>query len=193
MSLAQHIHTLTRPHLPDGAKIGDNQRPALLTELRAAVYPGSDGGGGTNGGRPTPINADAVDLLTQIQHDARVDYVEIHGERFRGPVEALLQSHGDLTDEWDAYLERVTLEWIDAIETLLRPAKPRRKLGIECPSCEQRFHGPDRATCLTANCWGPEEEVLHPAQWHVRCEGCGAEWSGDTLRWFVAAVQSQAA
>lgn len=193
MTLAQHVHTLTRPHLPDGAKIGDEQRPALLTELRAAVYPGNDGAGsGASGGRPSPINADAVDLLTQIQFDAQVDYEEMHGCRFKGTVEALLQSHVELTDEWEMYLERVTQEWIDAIESLLRPKKPRRKLGTECPACEQRFHGPERATCLTANCWGSNEELLHPSQWHVRCEGCGAEWAGETLQWFIASTQAAA-
>jgi hypothetical protein len=165
-----------------------------LSELREAVKPGSDGcAGGTSGGTVIPINPSAVDLLAEISREAHVDYIELHGTRYRGPLEGLLQTHADLDGEWGAYLEGVLLGWVDKINDLLHPAKPRRKLNVECPACGQRFHGPERAVCLTADCWGPEEQMLQPAAWHVQCEGCGAEWAGDNLKWFLAALHAKAA
>lgn len=191
MSLRANIQELTETHLKMGPTGKPVQAPSLLSELRAAVKPGNDGGGGgASSSAPIPINPDAVDLLSSITHEANVDYFEIHGVRYRGPLEGLLQTHDRLNDEWGAYIEGVTLGWIDRINGLLRPTKPRRKLGVECPSCGQRFHGEGREVCLTADCWGPNEEMLHPAAWHVRCEGCGAVWVGDDLKWLIAALNT---
>lgn len=191
MTLRQSIQELTETHLKMGPTGNPVQAPSLLSELRAAVKPGNDGGtSGASSSAPIPINPDAVDLLSSITHEAHVDYVEIHGTRYRGPLEGLLQTHASLDGEWEAYLEGVTIGWIDRINGLLRPTKPRRKLGVECPSCGQRFHGEGRAVCLTADCWGPEEQLLHPSAWHVRCEGCDAEWVGDNLKWLIAALNA---
>lgn len=191
MSLRANIQELTETHLKMGPAGKPVQAPSLLSELRAAVKPSPGGVGGSGAqAAPIPINPDAVDLLSSITHEANVDYFEIHGTRYRGPLECLLQSHGELSTDWELYLEGVTLGWIDRINGMLRPSKPRYKLGVECPSCGQRFHGEGRAVCLTADCWGPNEEMLHPAAWHVQCEGCGATWVGDDLKWLVAALNT---
>lgn len=194
MSLRSNIHTLTSAHLTTGSDGVTTARPALLVELQHAVKPGNDGTGGGSASKPLPINADAVDLIQSIKHDAHVDHYEMRGFRFRGTISELLNSYlipvyADLSAEWEAYLEHVTLGWIDAVDALVRPRKPRRKLSVPCPSCGDQFHGEERAVCLTANCWGDGEEWLPQERWDVRCEGCGAEWKGyESMRWFLKSI-----
>lgn len=194
MTLRGNIQELTETHLKMGPAGKPVQAPSLLSELRAAVKPGSDGGsGGASSSAPIPINPDAVDLLREISEGAATDLWEMRGFAISKPcsIEQVIRGLDPAIDfDWHAYLERVTLEWVDAINGMLRPTKPRRKLGVECPSCGQRFHGVERAVCLTADCWGPNEEILHPAAWHVQCEGCGAEWVGDDLKWLIAALNT---
>lgn len=201
MSLSQNVHTLTRPHLSTGPHGKLTEQPPLLQELQDAVHPSECGSGGAGKSKTKiPINPDAVDLIAKIQHEAATDHIEMRGWRLVGTTTQTLQSYTTpiyktMPDtEWETYLEHVTHEWINQIEQLVRPRKPRRKLvGTECPSCEQKYHGEERAVCLTADCWGTGEDLLHPSEWHVQCEGCGAQWSGDTLKWFIRALGTVAA
>jgi hypothetical protein len=194
MSLRENVHRLTREHLTTGPDGKPASRPALLVELQGAVHPSKAASKNGVAGRPLPINADAVDLIQLIKHDAHVDHYELRGFRFRGAISDLLNSYllpvyVDLSAEWELYLAQVTLDWIDAVDALVRPRKPRRKLSVPCPHCGEQFYGEDRAVCVTANCWGEGEEWLPAGQWDVRCENCGAEWKGDeAMRWFLKSI-----
>lgn len=190
--LRDNIHVLTRPHLtnPDGTL---RHAPALLAELRAAVTPGrnSSGGGGGGEGAPSPINLGALDLIGEIETEARKDYAEATGTVWHGELEALLQSYPDaqISAEWEAYLARVTLGWIDQITAQLWPVKPRRKLvGKVCPSCGFAVHGEERKTCLTLGCWDSEGNMKKTGDWDIECGGCGAEWAGERVAWLLRAT-----
>ena len=175
------------------------QRDALFVELDAAVKPGNDGGNGGKSGPPIPINPSAIDLMVAIKRDAHADHYEMRGFRFKGTVTELLDSYlvpvfADLNDEWTEYLEHVTMDWVDRIDALVRPRKPRRKLAVPCPHCGETFHGDEREVCLTANCWGADETMLPQHQWDVRCGLCGNEWVGhDAMVWFLKAMQGRVA
>ena len=191
-NLRDSVHVLTRPHLataPDGTL---RHAPALLAELRAAVTPGNSlSGGGGSDGPPSPINLGAVDMINMMTNEARTDYREISGNSFPGELESLLQhlAEMNLTPEWDAYLARVTSEWVADITAFLWPVKPRRKLvGKVCPSCGFATYGEDRKTCLSLGCWDSEGSMKKTGDWDIECGGCGAEWSGEHVAWLLRAT-----
>lgn len=194
MTLRDSVHQLTSEHLRTGPDGKAHKVPALLDELRAAVTPGRAGSaGGSDGGPPIPINPNALDLLAEIEGEARRDYYEITGEPWNSTLEELLQRFGamDLAPEWGAYLERVMLEHIDAITAMLWPVKPRRKLvGKVCPSCGWSTYGEERKTCLSLGCWDGEGGVLPPGQWDIECGSCEAAWAGDQITWLLTALDT---
>ncbi|MDQ5862053.1 MAG: hypothetical protein M3536_07320 [Actinomycetota bacterium] len=193
MSLADSIHQLSREHLrtaPDGKA---HKVPALLDELRNAVTPGRNSRGGGASGPPIPIDPDALDLLREIETEARRDFLEIVGAYWEGSLEDLLQRFAgmDLTPEWLAYLERVSLEYIDRITAMLWPVKPRRKLvGKVCPSCGWATYGEERKTCLSLGCWDSEGGQLPPGDWHIECASCEASWVGEQITWLLTALDT---
>jgi hypothetical protein len=191
MTLKDNVHQLSREHLKIGPDNKPHKVPALLDELRAAVTPGRNSSGGGASGPPIPIDPDALDLLREIETEARRDYHEITPLYWDGSLEALLQRLGtmDLTLEWENYLERVTLEWVDKINALLWPVKPRRKLvGKVCPSCGWATYGEERKTCLSLGCWDSEGGVLPPGGWDIECASCEAGWAGDQIAWLLKAL-----
>ena len=190
MTLASHINDLTRPHIPPGS-IGGERVPSLLDQLRAAVKPTHKPGGDGSGGAPVPINPAAVDLLAHITKEARSELYEMRGISIASrAIEDIIQGlEPAKDDEWDAYLERATLEWRDRIHSLLHPRKPRRKIFLPCPSCGEKFHGEEREVCVTVNCWGDDEAMLPQEEWDARCGNCEAEWAGkEAMVWFLAAI-----
>ena len=193
MSLADQIHQLAREHLRTGPDGKAHKVPALLVELRNAVTPGRNSSGGGASGPPIPIDPDAMDLLAEIEADAKRDYLDMTGVRWTKTVDALLPWIGglDLTPEWHAYYERVTLEWLDRINTLLWPVKPRRKLtGKTCPSCGQATYGEDRKVALSLGCWDSEGNMRSIGSWDIECAGCEAHWSGDQVSWLLRALDT---
>lgn len=194
MSLSDHIHQLTRAHLRTGPNGKAYQVPALLDELREAVTPGHAGSaGGGDSGPPIPINPNALDLIGAIEREAREDCLEALGLAWNGPLEALLQNYPseNLSAEWSAYLEHVTLDWIDKINALLWPIKPRRKLhGKTCPACGLASYGNDRAVCLSLGCWDDRGEMAKIGDWEIACASCNAAWSGDQVSWLMRALDT---
>lgn len=193
MSLADQIHQLAREHLRTGPDGKAHKVPALLVELRNAVTPGRNSSGGGASGPPIPIDPDAMDLLAEIEADAKRDYLDMTGVRWTKDVEALLPwvAGLDLTPEWHAYYERVTLEWLDRINTLLWPVKPRRKLtGKTCPSCGQATYGEERKVALSLGCWDSEGNMRAIGSWDIECAGCEAHWSGDQVSWLLRALDT---
>ncbi|MDN4644941.1 hypothetical protein [Arthrobacter sp. PsM3] len=193
MSLNDNIHQLTREHLkigPDGAL---RQAPALLAELRNAVTPGNTGSAGGASGPPIPINPEAVDMLARMAGDAKADYREITGNPWPGDLETLLQHIAamSLAADWHAYLERLTLEWVNQITAFLWPIKPRRKLtGKTCPACGLALHGDERAVCLSLGCWDDDGNLAKIGAWDIECGSCGAEWAGDQVAWLLRALDT---
>lgn len=193
MSLADQIHQLAREHLRTGPDGKAHKVPALLVELRNAVTPGRNSSGGGASGPPIPIDPDAMDLLAEIEADAKRDYLDMTGVRWTKTVDALLPWIGglDLTPEWHAYYERVTLEWLDRINTLLWPVKPRRKLtGKTCPSCAQSTYGEDRKVALSLGCWDSEGNMRAIGSWDIECAGCQAQWTGEQVSWLLRALDT---
>ena len=193
MTLADHVHQLCREHLKTGPDGKAHKVPALLDELRNAVTPGNSMSGGGASGPPIPINPDAMDLLAEIEATAKRDYQEMAGVRWTKNVDALLPwiAGLDLTPEWRAYLERVSLEWIDRITALLWPTKPRRKLtGKTCPSCGQTTYGEDRKVALSLGCWDDVGNMRAIGTWDIECAGCEAHWTGEQVTWLLRALDT---
>lgn len=193
MSLRDSVHQLCSEHMKTGPDGKAHKVPALLAELRAAVTPGRNSSGGGAEGPPIPIDPDAMDLLAEIETEAKKDYLDMTGVRWVKSLEALLpwMASLDLTPEWSAYLERVTLEWVDKITAYLWPVKPRRKLvGKVCPSCGWATYGDERKTCLSLGCWDDEGGMRPIGTWDVECGSCEAHWSGDQVSWLLRALDT---
>jgi hypothetical protein len=193
MSLNDSVHRLTRPHLTHSGDGSLQQMPALLAELRLAVTPGQNGYGGGASGPPIPIDPAALDLIRAIESEARRDYAEAIGKYWTGTLETLLQAYPDapISAEWEAYLEGVTLGWVDQITSMLWPVKPRRKLtGKTCPACGLALHGDERAVCLSLGCWDDDGNLAKIGEWDIECAGCGAEWAGDQVAWLLRALDT---
>jgi hypothetical protein len=194
MSLNDHIHQLSRPHLrtaPDGSL---RHAPALLDELRAAVTPGHAGsaGGGTSG-PPIPINPNALDLLTEIETEARRDYFAMTEAPWSGDLDALLIRFTmmDMTQEWDNYLTHVTSDWVDRITAMLWPVRPRRKLtGKVCPACGWATYGDERKVCLSLGCWDDDGNMRKIGEWDIECASCEAGWAGDQVAYLLRALDT---
>lgn len=196
MTLADHIHQLAREHLKTGPDGKAHKVPALLEELRAAVTPGNSGSAGGVSGPPIPINAEAVDMLARLEAEAKTDWHEMTGTHWTGDLVELLRTLTLMAaaPEWHAYLERVTLEWIDQITAFLWPVKPRRKLtGKTCPSCGLALHSEDRAVCLSLGCWDDDGNLAKIGAWDITCGSCGAEWVGDQMAWLLRALDTPGA
>jgi hypothetical protein len=194
MSLRDNVFQLVSEHLKTGPDNKPHKVPALLDELRAAVTPGHAGSAGGSSGPPIPINPNALDLLAEIETDARVDYLEMAGEPWPGALDGLLMHIGgmDLEPEWLAYLERVSLEWIDKITAMLWPVKPRRKLvGKVCPSCGWATYGEERKTCLSLGCWDDEGNMRAIGTWDIECASCEAGWAGDQVTFLLRALDTK--
>jgi hypothetical protein len=194
MSLRDNVFQLTSDHLKTGPDNKPHKVPALLDELRAAVTPGRNSSGGGASGPPIPIDPDALDLLREIETDARTDYTEMTGYSWPGSLEGLLQvmaAMDEMEPAWVAYLERVSLEWIDKINAMLWPVKPRRKLvGKVCPSCGWATYGDERKVCLSLGCWDDEGNMRAIGTWDIECASCEAGWAGEQVTFLLRALDT---
>ncbi|QDG65832.1 hypothetical protein NIBR502772_06030 [Pseudarthrobacter sp. NIBRBAC000502772] len=193
MGLKDNAHRLSREHLKMDKDGKAHKVPALITDLRGAVTPGRNSSGGGASGPPIPIDPDALDLLREIETEARRDYNEISGDYWADDLEALvLHLAGmDLTPEWDNYLAHVTLDFVDRITAMLWPVKPRRKLvGKVCPSCGWATYGEERKTCLSLGCWNDEGGMRAIGTWDIACGSCEAEWVGDQVGFLLVALDA---
>lgn len=188
MTLKDNVHVLTRPHLTtadDGSLI---HAPALLAELRAACVSNLGAQGGGSGGGGMILNSKAVKIETGIKEEALNEHFEMTGKEYQGRIVDLIQSWADLNGDYEEYLGRITLEWIDAIRGMLEAKRPPWRPSMPCPACSQRFYGAEREPCIAVYFWDDEAEaVAPPNKWFAECEGCGAEWAGDNLKWLRAA------
>jgi len=197
MGLTDNVHRLTREHLTRDKDGNLRSVPALLDDLRRAVTPGHAGGaGGSAGGPPIPINPNALDLLAEIEGEARRDYYEVTGTGWQSTLEELLKVFAarNLSPEWDTYLTHVSLAWIDKITALIWPEKPRRKLvGKICPACGQSVYGDERKTCLSLGCWDDEGNMRAIGTWDIECASCEAAWAGEQVAYLLRALDTPGA
>lgn len=188
MTLEDNIRTLTRPHTATRRGITGTQ-PPLITQLRTALHD-RDGRGGGSADTPLPFSEEAHDLLHAITSEAREYALEHVGRTYptlETTIRALNAAHR--TEDRD-YLEGATQDWIDMIQVLLTPTKPRRRLeNTPCPACGQT-RTQDRATALTAALWDANEDMLPPAHWDIRCGACGAQWQGKDITWLLTALHT---
>lgn len=195
MSLQTQVHELTREHLvttPDGQLVGN---PALLDQLSDAVTAETRAGSaGGNAGVSLPIGEGALALLQDIEREARRHQHELIPS-FTGTLKAVIQSWTiePINGEWHAYLERVTLEWIDRINGIISPVKPPRKLHRPCPSCGVLYGGDDHKPGLLLYCWGEDGTMLPPGQWTAECIHCEAAWGPTELTWLTRALNPEGA
>lgn len=192
MGLADHVHRLCNEHLTliDGRPV---KVPALLDELDRAIGSSVGPSGSSKGSAsPLPIDADALDLRARIHAEILETHEEMIGEPFRSAPRRLLglwANGGATTPEWEAYIERLSLEWIDSIEAKLgMKARARKLTGIQCPSCGQSMHGEEREVCLSLACYGDDGAMLAHHAWSVACAACGAVWGGQEMAWLLKAL-----
>jgi hypothetical protein len=134
------------------------------------------------------VNSTAVRIENGIKEQALNEHYEMTGKEYRGKLVDLVKSWAALDGEWGAYIERVLLEWIDDIRAMLESKRPPWRPSLPCPACSQRFYGPEREPCLAVHYWDDDAEAIAPpAMWIAKCDGCGAEWNGDNLKWLRAA------
>jgi hypothetical protein len=188
MNLKDNIHQLVSEHMTMTDKGGFTKAPPLLAQLRAASGSNIGAQGGGSGGGGLTVNSKAVKIENEIKKQALSEHFEMTGNEYRGSLVALLQSWAiSASSEWQPYLERVTLEWLDNIRDMLASRRPPWRPSIPCPACGQRFYGPEREPCLAVHHWDHEADtVAPPALWTANCDGCGAEWNGDNLKWLRA-------
>jgi len=194
-SLRENVHQLTSEHMTmaqDGSFV---KRPPLLAELRAACGSNMGAQGAGSGGAGMIVNHKAVKLENDIKEKALAEHFEMTGNEYRGGLVELLRAWAiAASTEWQVYLDSVTQEWIEGIQALLVSKRPPWRPSIPCPSCGQRFYGPEREPCLAVNYWDEEADAIAPpAQWTASCDGCQAEWNGDELKWLRAAANTPTA
>lgn len=182
MTLADNVHRLTTEHMTmsDGRAV---KVPALLDRLKEACTSSLGAQGGGSGGAGLLINTAAVDLDREIRDEALANHYEMHATEYRGSLRGLIRMWarpGTLqTQQWETYLDGVTLGWCDRIEALLEQKRPPFKPSAPCPACGQRFFGPENTPTLNVIYWDNENDrILPPGEWCAGCESCGAAWSG---------------
>lgn len=179
------IHRLTRDHYRDG-----HIRVSLLAELQGETMPGRNSSSGPTDELKIPIAAGTIDLYRRISEKAYDDLWKWKRCLCAGTLEDVIQCFGYAEPDNDEYFENLLQSWVDSIENLLRPKKPRRKIHAPCPNCGTKYHGPEREPAVTANCWDEQENMLHPGLWDVACDACGASWSGDKLPFLTSALSA---
>ncbi len=201
--LIQAVNTLTRS-TPHGMNREGEDGTAythflleepLLSQLRAAIRPGMEQGGGASGGRPAPLAVNALDLYLDIERTTHTFYwLHYSPGGDRQSLEAMIQS-------WAATAsakEQTTKEalkmiggWVTRIRALFDPGKTIELQGA-CPAegCGARYYCQEddgekiRKPALTA----------HPAASRpfAVCGACGARWEGE-LQLHVLATLMQTA
>lgn len=193
MTLKDNIHQLINEHMTMAADGSYVKATPLLAELRAAVTSDFAVGRGGSGGAGMMLNSKADKLEREIKDKALAEHFEMTGHEYRGNPADLLRAWSiAASTDWQEYLEPITQGWIESIRALLVSKRPPWRPSIPCPACGQRFYGPEREPCLAVYYWDDEAEaVAPPGTWTANCDGCGAAWDGDNLKWLRAAGDTQ--
>lgn len=185
MSLKDNIHQLTNEHMTHADDGSFVKAPPLLAELKAACGSNLGAHGSGSGGIGMIVNHKAVKVENEIKEQALAEHFEMTGNEYRGGLIELLKAWAiAASDAWQPYLEGITAQWVTDIRELLVSKRPPWRPSIPCPSCGQRFYGPERDQCLSVYYWDDIEEcVAPPSAWTASCDACKAEWKGEELKW----------
>lgn len=179
MSLASNINQLINTHV-DYNRVGKIVKvKPLLSQLSESERVG---GSSTTSERPIPANVNAIALMQNI-YDETIKHQYAMTGNYDGSLWEILAEWVTIKDsEWQAFLDHVTLDWIDDIKRTIDPPRPRRPLMQPCSSCGNKYTpGEDgkRIPAVTAWVWDNSgEHVAKPDSWEVRCDSCGAQWIG---------------
>lgn len=179
MSLASNINQLINPHVAMNPRGKIVKQPALLTQLSEADR---NGGISTTSERPIPANVNAIALAQDLLHEAKNHQYEMTSND-DGTLWQIIKSWETVEDrEWQEFLGHVTLDWIDRINQIIQPTRPRRPLMQPCSACGHKYTPGDdgkRIPAVTAWVWDRQGEAIAPMEhWDVHCSNCGAEWHG---------------
>lgn len=188
--LIQAVNALTRstPHRMDRQKEDGTAythfllQDPLLSQLRAAIRPGMEQGGGASGGRPAPLAVNALDLYLDIERTTHTFYwLHYSPAGNRQSLEAMIQSWAATASARDQTTKealKLIGGWVEQIEALFNPGKSIELQG-PCPAdgCGARYYYQEndgeriRKPALTA----------HPAAAcpFAACGACGARWEGE--------------
>lgn len=191
VSLAGNLRRLTEPHmeLVEGTIVSSI---SLLDRLELAIQPTPSGKAGGSSGVQIPINAVAMSLWQDIDREAR-DHDAAMGKGARGKLRDLLRGWvtPDMPDDWQYFLEHVTLDWCDAIEAQLNPGKPYQPFA-PCPHCDERFVGEERAPVLSVYYLGEGGNILDGELWTMTCGACETTWAGQEVQTLSDAMREAA-
>lgn len=155
--------------------------PPLIGQLRAAITPGMEqGGGGASGGRPAPMALNAFDLLRKIDETSTFQYWTNGGtDRLVAiSIERRIRHwaiQARRAPEPLAEATRMISGWVKEIEALFNPQK-RIELTGKCPGCRASHYLVEedgeliRKATLTAT---PATSGSF-----AECGNCGARWEG---------------
>ena len=165
--------------------------PPLIGQLRAAITPGMEqGGGGASGGRPAPMALNAFDLLRKIDETSTFQYWTNGGtDRLVAiSIERRIRHwaiQARRAPEPLAEATRMIRGWVQEIEALFNPQK-RIELQGKCPACKASHYLVEedgeqiRKAALTAT----------PAAGgsYAECGKCGARWVGELAMQILAGM-----
>lgn len=191
MSLSDNIHQLVNEHMTQADDGSFVKVDALLDQLHIACTTNFSVGRGGGAGAGMMVNSTAVKLETKIKEDALFEHFEYAGTEYQGSLKELLRTWPTATaEDIIKRLDKAASKWVTEIRAILTSKRPPWRPTLDCPSCGLRFHGPDREPNLWVDYWDHEEEKMsHPSLWSAGCDGCGAEWTGDKLKWLPAATR----
>lgn len=212
----QMVEMLTTEH-PGFVKTDDGmvlkKQPALLVQLRQAVYSGMEGTGGTSSfGSKPPIDAGAVDILDEITRQAAEALATVdsrptpygHAEAYVALWAAATQEDAhlvvtkratSLTDPPVAFDERIDTTafgllamWVHRITGFFSPPVIR-EIKEPCPQCGIRYldvvkDGQQiQTSAFNFLCDRETQETLE-----ARCNHCGATWSRAEFAFLAVAI-----
>lgn len=179
MTLATNVRQLTQHHITYSHTKKIITAPPMLTQLTQAQ---SGSGAPTTNERPVPVHLTAIALWQDMEKEARQYRHDMTGDD-SGGLWPIIESWARINDdEWQPFLEHVTLDWIDRINNTIDPPRPRRPLMQPCAACGEKYTpGEDgkRIPAVTAWVWDHHgENVTSIEKWEVLCSNCGAQWHG---------------
>lgn len=191
MTLRSLAQELTEPHLKAiNGRIG--KVPGLLQELREAVSGSTHEGGSSGSKQRILVNADALDLIHDLEREAQQSYHDRFGAEAPSLEQCIITIGATPhPDDWENHFNYQYQSFKTRIETVIRPKKMRRLDGVECPACGMSMFSEDRKTCLYVDCWSDNENLKPVQEWSVHCKGCETQWTGvNELKWVLVALSA---
>lgn len=193
-SLADVVHVLTRPHIPQGETRAMYAEP-LLDTLQSLIHPSSgarenEGGGGGGGSRP-PVNLDAVSLWQEITR--RID----REWPYAGHPSAVKVPYGKKLQAWfntavEPQQQARVYDYCASWENRIRELQTRtKKMPIKgaCPACNkthvETIDEDGNARYNPALLAFPQASPVYAI-----CQVCQETWEGSDLHKLAAIISA---